>query len=325
LVEIKNLRVDLESPQGAVRAIRGVNLSIRSGEILGLVGESGCGKTIMAKSIIRLNNEDTLYYRGEIRFGETDLFALKEKEMTEIRGRKIAMIFQDPMTALDPLMRVGKQIEEAFILHGASADEAATKTLALLEDVGIHPAAARARSFPFEMSGGQLQRVMIACALAGEPSLLIADEPTTALDVTVQAQILSLLKELQERLGMTILLITHDFGVVAEVAKRVAVMYAGHIVEIGEVRDVFHSARHPYTRDLIRSIPKPGGGRPESIPGAPPDLRQIITGCAYAPRCVHAREQCDTELPLVRSTGNGHSFACHFDTLPGSAGKGGGG
>jgi len=310
LVEIKNLRVDLESPQGVVRAVRGADLCIHEGEALGLVGESGCGKTITAKSIIRLNAEETLYYRGEIRFEGVDLLTLTEKEMSRKRGRRIAMIFQDPMTALDPLQRVGKQVEEAFRLHGATKAEAKEKTLALLEDVGIHPAAERARSFPFEMSGGQIQRVMIACALAGEPSLLIADEPTTALDVTVQAQILALLKALQQKTGMTVLLITHDFGVVAEVCHRVAVMYAGRIVETGGVRDVFANARHPYTRDLIRSIPEPGGGRPVSIPGAPPDLRALIPGCAYAPRCALAQPRCERELPPAVETGAGHAASC---------------
>ncbi|MCL2493886.1 MAG: ABC transporter ATP-binding protein [Clostridiales bacterium] len=318
LLSVRGLHADLMSPYGAVRAVRGVDLELFPGEIVGLVGESGCGKTITAKSIIRLNNEETTFYRGEILLGGTDLLTLPEKEMTRVRGGRVAMIFQDPMTALDPLKRVGRQIEETFMLHGAAEAEARAGTLALLAEVGIHPAEERARSYPFEMSGGQLQRALIACALAGSPQLLIADEPTTALDVTVQAQILRLLRDLQRRTAMTVLLITHDFGIVAETCERVAVMYAGRIAEIGPVRSVFHNARHPYTRDLIRSIPTPDG-RPEAIPGAPPDLRASLTGCAYAPRCRHAEGRCRTEQPPMREAGGGHRFACFFELAASAA------
>jgi oligopeptide/dipeptide ABC transporter ATP-binding protein len=210
---------------------------------------------------------------------------------------------------------VGKQVEEMYLLRGLSKPEAKLRTLEMLANVGIYPPEERSRSYPFEMSGGQLQRVMIAIALACEPKLLIADEPTTALDVTVQAQILELLKGMQQKLGMSVLVITHNFGIVAEICERVAVMYAGRIVEIGRASEVFHNARHPYTRDLIISIPKSSAGRPVSIPGMPPDLRDVILGCPYAPRCQYADEACSTERPKMRNLTDTHSFACRKDIL----------
>jgi oligopeptide/dipeptide ABC transporter ATP-binding protein len=296
LLSVQGLEVNIQSPKGAVYAVRGADFEIRRGEICGLVGESGCGKTITAKSVMRLNPEDRVVYGGRITYEGTDLLALPEAGMCKVRGQQIAMIFQDPLSALDPLQRVGKQVAEVYRLRGLGRREAAEKAVEMLADVGISPAAERARAYPFEMSGGQLQRVMIAMALAAGAELLIADEPTTALDVTVQAQILALIRELREKRGTSVLIITHDFGVVAETCDRVMVMYAGRIVETGTAAEIFHAARHPYTRDLIASIPQKGV-KPVAIPGAPPDLREVIRGCAYAPRCCRVQERCMHETP----------------------------
>ncbi len=315
LLEVRNLEVNLNSSRGIVRAVRDINLAVRPGEIHGLVGESGCGKSMTAKAIMRLNDESTTIYGGQVIFEGTDLLSLSEKEMVAWRRSQIAMIFQDPETALNPLRTVGSQIAEKLRLNGSSKAAARDKALTLLEAVGIHPAEQRIDAYPFELSGGMLQRVSIAMALACDPRFLIADEPTTALDVTVQLQILLLLKELQSRYEMAILIITHNFGVIAEVCDRVSVMYAGTIVEFGSVAEIFHDARHPYTVDLIASIPKSGAGHglPKSIPGTPPDLRERIVGCPYAPRCRFADARCSVETPPLRKAGDGHRFACHKD------------
>jgi oligopeptide/dipeptide ABC transporter ATP-binding protein len=318
LIEISKLQVNLVSAQGVVHAVRNVDLDICAGEVLGLVGESGCGKTITAKSIMRLNNEESLVYRGRILCEGEDLLSLSERKMRDVRGSVISMIFQDPSTALDPLQRIGRQIEEVFLLRGVPRKTARKEAQDMLAEVGIFPPEERSRSYPFEMSGGQLQRVMIAIALSAGPKLLIADEPTTSLDVTVQAQILELLRSLQKKLGMSVLVITHNFGIVAEICDRVAVMYAGRIVEIGSVSDIFHDARHPYTRDLIVSIPKSGSDKPVSIPGMPPDLREVIVGCPYAPRCKYADEACNTERPVMQSISDSRRFACRKN-IPGKA------
>ncbi|MDR1495707.1 MAG: ABC transporter ATP-binding protein [Clostridiales Family XIII bacterium] len=313
LVSIRGLQVNIMSAKGAVHAVRGADMDIFQGEICGLVGESGCGKTITAKSVMRLNPEDRLVYRGGIEYEGRDLLTLTEREMCEVRGKHISMIFQDPTLALDPLQPVGKQIEEVYRIGGLSRGEAEEKTLAMLSDVGIHPPEERRRAYPFEMSGGQLQRVMIAIALAAGPKLLIADEPTTALDVTVQDQILELLKDIRDKRGTSVFIITHDFGVIAEIADRVAVMYAGRIVETGEVTEIFDDARHPYTRDLIASIPRAGNDHPVSIPGAPPDLREVIVGCPYAPRCGYAEAKCEESFPEARVLTGTHRFHCVLD------------
>jgi oligopeptide/dipeptide ABC transporter ATP-binding protein len=315
LVSIRGLQVNIMSAKGAVHAVRGADIDLFPGEICGLVGESGCGKTITAKSVMRLNPEDRLVYRGSIEYEGRDLLTLTEREMCGVRGRHISMIFQDPTLALDPLQPVGKQVEEVYRLGGLSAREAAEKTLAMLSDVGIHPPEERRRAYPFEMSGGQLQRVMIAIALAAGPKLLIADEPTTALDVTVQDQILELLKKIRDRSGTSVFIITHDFGVIAEIADRVAVMYAGRVVETGKVAEIFLGARHPYTRDLIASIPQAGNAHPVSIPGAPPDLREVIVGCPYAPRCGYALPVCGERFPEARNASETHNFHCVREVL----------
>ncbi|GHV96076.1 oligopeptide/dipeptide ABC transporter ATP-binding protein [Spirochaetia bacterium] len=312
LVSVRSLRVNLMSPHGIVHAVRNINFDIGRGEILGIVGESGCGKTMTAKSILRLHDERKILYGGSISFEGRDIFGLNQKELAAMRGADVAMIFQDPMTALNPLHRVGDQIGEMLVYRGASRAEAKEKTLALLEDVGIHPAAERYRQYPFEMSGGMLQRVMIALALSHKPKLLIADEPTTALDMTVQAQILKLLVDLQKKNNMSILIITHNFGIIAEICSRVAVMYAGVIVESGEVHEIFHEPRHPYTRDLMMSIPQPKAAHRKllTIPGMPPDLREKISGCPYAPRCGQVQDACRVSAPEMRQGPDSHSYAC---------------
>jgi oligopeptide/dipeptide ABC transporter ATP-binding protein len=301
------------SARGVAHVARGVDLTIYPGEIVGLVGESGSGKSITAKSIMRLNDEGALVYRGDVILDGEELLTLPEKKMRSVRGAKVSMIFQDPMSALDPLQRVGKQIEEVYLLHGFTRKEAAEKTLKILSDVGIHPAKERSRAYPFELSGGQLQRIIIAIALSAGSKLLIADEPTTALDVTVQAQILDLIADLKQEYGLSVLLITHDFGIIAQMCSRVSVMYAGRIVESGDIGDVFTGPRHPYTKDLIASIPQTGKGKPSFIPGIPPDLRLNILGCPYAPRCGIADETCTESAPPMKEACAGHTFACFKD------------
>ncbi len=316
IISIKNLKVELMSTSGLVYAVRNINMDIRKGEILGLVGESGCGKSMTAKSILRLHDEKKMEYGGEILLDDgRDILKMSKSEIRQVRGGMVSMIFQDPLITLNPLMKVGKQITEMLSLHtDMSKQEAREKALSLLEDVGITPPEQRFEQYPFEMSGGQLQRASIAMSLACSPRLLIADEPTTALDVTMQAQILDLLKKLQESSGTSILLITHNFGVVAEICDRVAVMYAGQIVESGDVRRIFYHPHHPYTQDLIGSIPKSGQSGEEliTIPGAPPQLNKDIVGCAYAPRCRKACDKCFTQVPPLHGEGTEHQYLCHL-------------
>ena len=314
ILEIQNLKVNLMSPRGIVHAVRNINLNIGKGEIHGLVGESGCGKSMTAKSVLRLHDEKKMLYGGKILYKDKDLLTVKPKELKGIRGNEISMIFQDPMTSLNPLFTVGYQLTEILKEHGKEKKKDYRQDVyRLLEEVGIFPPEKRYEQYPFEMSGGMLQRVMIAMAVACRPELLIADEPTTALDVTVQEQILSLFKELRRHRNMSVLIITHNFGVVAEICDKVSVMYAGTIVESGTVREVFDDGKHPYTRDLIRSIPKSGerGGKLVTIPGTPPDLREKIDGCPYAPRCAWADEICRTKKPVLESISETHQFACH--------------
>ncbi len=314
IVSIKNLKVELMSTSGLVYAVRNINMDIRKGEILGLVGESGCGKSMTAKSILRLHDEKKMEYGGQILLDDgRDILKMKKSELRQLRGGVISMIFQDPLITLNPLMKVGKQITEMLSLHtDMSGKDAYQRTLSLLDAVGITPPEQRFEQYPFEMSGGQLQRASIAMSLACSPRLLIADEPTTALDVTMQAQILDLLKKLQKEFGTSILLITHNFGVVAEICDRVAVMYAGQIVESGDVRRIFYHPHHPYTRDLIGSIPKSGRNGEEliTISGAPPQLNKEIVGCAYAPRCKCACEKCFAQVPPVRGEGTEQQYQC---------------
>jgi len=315
LLSIRDLRSYLRTPQGLVRAVDGVSLDLAPGQTLGLVGESGCGKSVLARSILGLVPDSLMVKAGgEIRFEGRDLRHLQEHEMRSVRGRQIAMIFQDPMTSLNPVKRVGGQIEQALRLHlRFTARQARERAVELLGSVGIPSPRQRAENYPHEMSGGMRQRVMIAIALACDPKVLIADEPTTALDVTVQAQILDLLQEQQEKRGMALILITHNLGVVAGMADEVAVMYAGRIVEHGATGDLLAAPRMPYTAALLRSVPRiadPVHSRLEAIGGRPPILVDPPAGCRFAPRCTRADEVCRREPPEKRDAGTGRRFVC---------------
>lgn len=286
ILSIKNLRIHFETFAGEVQAIRGVNLKLEKGETLALVGESGSGKSVTAKSVMKLLSNNAVVKEGAIIFKGENILEKSERDMQSIRGKKIAMIFQDPMTSLDPTMKIGKQITEVIIKHEkASKEEANKRAEELLELVGIPNAKERMKQYPHQFSGGQRQRIVIAIALACNPDVLIADEPTTALDVTIQAQILELLKELQQQFQMAIIFITHDLGVVANVADRVAVMYAGKVVEVGTADEVFYNPQHPYTWGLLRSMPTlHTGDTLYAIPGSPPDLLDPPVGDAFALR-----------------------------------------
>lgn len=323
IVSVQNLRVNLMTTRGVVCAVRGIDLEIKKGEIHGLIGESGCGKTMTAKSILRLHDEKRTLYDGKILLkmsdgSEVSVLDLKKRELSSIRGKEVAMIFQDPMVSLNPLLSIGDQICEMLRQHtNLTKSEIHKKMLDLLNMVGIQPAEERSRQYPFEFSGGMAQRIMIAMALSCSPQLLIADESTTALDVTTQAQILDLMKELQKTIGMSILLITHNFGVVAEICDCASVMYAGEIVENSGIRELFDAPQHPYTKALVNSIPRNGrsGERLVTIPGAPPSLLHPIHGCAFAPRCQLATDRCRSEKPLMVSVSGDHTCACHLCAL----------
>ncbi|OFX35392.1 MAG: peptide ABC transporter ATP-binding protein [Armatimonadetes bacterium RBG_16_67_12] len=315
LLEIRDLHLGFQVSEGVVHALRGVTIQIERGEVLALVGESGCGKTVTMQSVLRLIPErEIAYRRGEIRFGGQDLLRLPESAMRAIRGRQIAMVFQDPTTALNPTLPVGRQVAEAILAHeAATAREAERRTIELFTRVGIPHPELRLRQYPFQLSGGLRQRVVIAAALAARPRLLIADEPTTALDVTIQAQILALLRALQQTYGMAIVLVSHNLGMVAEMAHRVAIMYAGEVVEEGAVDDVFHRPSHPYTHGLLDCLPSLDTRRTErlrSIEGAPPALLDRITGCAFADRCPYALAVCDDYAPPMTDIGPAHRAAC---------------
>ena len=286
ILSIENLRIHFETFAGEVQAIRGVNLKLEKGETLALVGESGSGKSVTAKSVMKLLSNNAVVKEGAIIFKGENILEKSERDMQSIRGKKIAMVFQDPMTSLDPTMKIGKQITEVIIKHEkASKEEANKRAEELLELVGIPNAKERMKQYPHQFSGGQRQRIVIAIALACNPDVLIADEPTTALDVTIQAQILELLKELQQQFQMAIIFITHDLGVVANVADRVAVMYAGKVVEVGTADEVFYNPQHPYTWGLLRSMPTlHTGDTLYAIPGSPPDLLDPPVGDAFALR-----------------------------------------
>ena len=286
ILSIENLRIHFETFAGEVQAIRGVNLKLQKGETLALVGESGSGKSVTAKSVMKLLSNNAVVKEGSITFKGDNILEKSERDMQTIRGKEIAMVFQDPMTSLDPTMKIGKQITEVIIKHEkASKEEADKRAEELLELVGIPNAKERMKQYPHQFSGGQRQRIVIAIALACNPDVLIADEPTTALDVTIQAQILELLKELQQKFQMAIIFITHDLGVVANVADRVAVMYAGKVVEVGTVDEVFYNPQHPYTWGLLRSMPTlHTGDTLYAIPGSPPDLLDPPVGDAFALR-----------------------------------------
>ena len=323
LLEIRGLKTHFKTDDGWVHAVDGVDLSVDSGETVCLVGESGSGKSVTAMSVLKLvPMPPGRIVAGQVLWDGRDLVPLPPAEMQRLRGREIGVVFQEPMTALNPVYTVGEQICEGLRLHEglsrAAALERATELLAL---VHISQPSRRVHDYPHQFSGGMRQRVMIAMALACQPRLLIADEPTTALDVTIQAQILDLLTELKERLGMAILLITHAMGVVAEVAQRVVVMYAGQVIEEGSVEEVFERPWHPYTQGLIRSIPRidadaSRGARLVSIPGTVPSLIEPPPGCRFAPRCAHVRAACTQATPALRAVGTGHRVACILEEPP---------
>jgi len=316
LLRIEDLQTRFHIRDGTVHAVNGVSYSINEGEILGVVGESGCGKSVHALSIMRLIPDPPgKIESGEVWFDGQDLLTVSEDEIRQVRGGRLAMVFQDPMSSLNPAMTVGFQIEEALQLHlGMDDQQAEDRTAELLTMVGIPDAINRLDDYPHQFSGGMRQRVMIAMGLSCDPKLLIADEPTTALDVTIQAQIVDLMKRLQNELGMAVMWITHDLGVVADLAEMVNVMYAGYIVERGNVRDVFKRTRHPYTLGLLGSLPRldeDTGAELATIPGIPPDLIDLQPGCPFASRCTYAVEQCWNETPVLEPTeSERHTVAC---------------
>ena len=319
LLEIENLQTHFRTPEGVNRAVDGVSFTVEAGETVAIVGESGCGKSVTAGSVLRLIPEPPGKIKGSIRFEGVDLLKLDERAMRDIRGNQISMVFQEPMTSLNPVLTVGRQIGETLRLHqGLGREAAERRVVEMLRLVGIAEPERRAREYPHQLSGGMRQRVMIAIALACNPKLLIADEPTTALDVTIQAQILDLMSELKQRVGAAIILITHDLGVVAEIAERVLVMYAGRKVEEARVSELFRSPRHPYTQGLLGALPRLGSSvndkatRLVEIPGAVPSLKQRIAGCVFASRCALARDVCRHVPPALELKAPGHLAACHF-------------
>ena len=314
LLTVEDLKTHFHTDGGIAKAVDGVSFTLDKGETLGLVGESGCGKSVTSLSVMRLVPEPPgEIVEGEIRFNGRNLLSLDEAAFQGVRGNDVAMIFQEPMTSLNPVFTCGDQIDEAVMLHQRLAGDAArAKTVDMLNLVGIPDPEQRANEYPHQLSGGMRQRVMIAMALSCNPELLIADEPTTALDVTIQAQILELLDRLQKELGMAVLMITHDLGVIAEVADRVAVMYAGKIVETGTVDEIFASPQHPYTRGLLESIPTLGEekNRLSVIPGTVPDATRFPAGCRFAPRCSLAEDVCVTDEPPLEPTAGSRHVAC---------------
>ena len=315
VLKIENLHVSFDTYAGEVHAVRGVSLHVGEGEVLAIVGESGCGKSVTAQTIMKLNPMPPARIKeGSIDLCGEDIVAATEKKMQDIRGRLVSMIFQDPMTCLNPTMKVGKQLTEAICQHRKlTREEAKKEAIRLLEMVQIPNAAERAEQYPHEFSGGMRQRAMIAMAMSCEPKLLIADEPTTALDVTIQAQIMKLMAEVRAETGTAIILITHDLGVVANLADRVAVMYAGKIMETGTAEDIFYRPAHPYTQALLKSLPTIDTQRDEklvSIAGTPPDLFLPPKGCEFASRCEHCMNVCKQHVPPTYDVGDGHMAVC---------------
>ncbi len=313
MIEIENLEVTFTGGRKPVRAVNGVDLAVAQGSVLALLGESGSGKSVTLRSLLRLHPEKRTKISGAIRVGGRDVMALGRRDLSDLRGRVVSMVFQEPMLALDPVYTVGRQITEAIRKHeGISEAAARARALALFERVRIPSPERRLDAYPHEMSGGMRQRAMIALALACNPQVLLADEPTTALDATVQIQILLLLRELQRELGLTVIFVTHDIGVAVEVADRIAVMYAGRIVETGTVGEVIGNPRHPYTRGLLaarvdEAVP---GSRLTTIPGAPPDLAELPPGCAFAPRCSRMETACEARVPALAGRAGEHRAAC---------------
>ncbi len=318
VLEIKDLRTEFHTQDGVVHAVNGISYRLHEGETLGIVGESGCGKSVSMLSVMRLLQEPPAKIAaGEVNFRGKDLFELSDEEMRDIRGSQIAMIFQDPMTSLNPVLTIGHQLREPLEIHlGMSEEDSRERAIELLKLVGIPEAETRLDDYPHQFSGGMRQRVMIAMALSCNPSLLIADEPTTALDVTIQAQIVDLVNRLQDHFGMTLIWITHDLGVTASLVDRIVVMYAGFIVEDASVEDLYADPRHPYTAALLDSLPRVDGLREdklESIEGLPPDLASLPTGCPFAARCAFTKDKCWEENPPLVEHRPGHKAACWVD------------
>ena len=321
VLEIRDLHSSFFTDSGVVRAVNGVDLVIPQGKIIGLVGESGCGKSMTAKSVMGLLRYPGRIESGSIRFMDKELVGLPDKELRKLCGNEMSMIFQEPMTSLNPVLRVGRQVEEAILVHGKAEKRAEAKKLVLdmFEHVGIPEAEKRYSCYPHELSGGLRQRVMIAMAMVCRPRLLIADEPTTALDVTIEAQILQLMQKECRESGMSILLITHNLGVVAEICDFVYVMYAGRIVESGSVFEIFDHPAHPYTRGLLHSMPVIGGDQEYlyAIPGAVPNLLRLGAGCAFCGRCEKAQDRCREEMPELKAVGEDHFSRCFLHETEG--------
>ena len=320
LLIVRDLATTFATPGGPLAAVGGVSFDLGPNETLGIVGESGSGKTVLSRTIMGLQPRSNVTVSGSVLLNGFEVVGANERSKRQIWGSEVAMVFQDPMTSLNPVMRIGKQIDESLRVRlGMSRLDAKARAIELLELVGIPSPAQRYNVYPGQMSGGMRQRVVIAIALAGSPKLLMADEPTTGLDVTIQAQILNLLDELKDRLKMSVILVTHDLGVVATRTSRIIVMYAGRVVEMGSTREVFHHHRMPYTRALLESSPKvsnPSHTRLTTIPGRPPNLLKLSDGCAFAPRCAYATDRCRSERPeLEPADAPGHHFAC-WNPLP---------
>ena len=315
LLYVENLKTHFFSPSGVVKAVDGITYDVREGETLAIVGESGCGKSVGALSLMRLvSSPPGRIIDGRVVFEGEDLLMLSEADMRGLRGNRMAMIFQEPMTSLNPVLTIGKQITESLELHlKMEGSQAQNRAVELLEMVGIPDAPSRLKQYPHQFSGGMRQRVMIAIAMSCNPKLLIADEPTTALDVTIQAQILELIKDISHQLGNAVIIITHNLGVVARYADRVNVMYAGKIIERGTAIDIYENPQHPYTQGLLESVPRLDESRKtrlESIEGAPPDLMDLPAGCAFRPRCRYAVDRCAEETPPLLPVADGHTAAC---------------
>ena len=316
LLEVEELRVSFATEEGIVQAVDGVSFTVERGEVVAIVGESGSGKSVTAMTLMGLTRSTNARFEGSARFDGQELVTASEHELESLRGAEIAMVFQDPMSSLDPVYRIGDQIVEQIRAHDPDISKAAAfdRTVELLERVGIPRARDRMRAYPHQFSGGMRQRVMIAMALSCDPAILIADEPTTALDVTIQAQILRELSELRAETGAGIILVTHDLGVVADIADRVLVMYAGRIVEQADVVELFRAPAHPYTAALMDSLPRLDlkGQTLETIKGLPPSLLDIPPGCPFHPRCKRAEDRCSVEVPPQHGIGFGRTSACHF-------------
>ncbi len=318
LLEVENLQLEFRTSRGILKALNGISFEVQRGEVFGIVGETGCGKTVTGLSILRLLPRSARITNGTIKFNEINLLDLSAAEMDSIRGGKIAMIFQDPSSSLNPVFTIGEQIERVIHEH-LKLDKGAARLHAEqgLASVGLPDVTRILSSYPHQLSGGQQQRVMIAMALTCLPDLLIADEPTTALDVTIQAQILKLLRDLQKQLNLAIIVITHNLGVIAQSCDRLVVLYAGRVAEIGTTEDIFNNPQHPYTRGLMNAIPRPGsrGKKMAAIPGTVPSNPGAVTGCPFAPRCEFVLEQCTKEMPALSKLGDTHLSACFLVNL----------